>query len=302
MFSETHPQLQTAWDNSSLALFKACPRKYQLAIVEGWRPRTQSAPLTFGNDIHRCLEHYDAECLAGTQPEAAMRSTLRLAIRLIREWQFSDDHRTPYTFLRSIVWYCEHYKGEAVKTHVLPEGEPALELSFRFALPIQTPSGEPYIYCGHIDKIGNLHGRLFALERKHTTYRLDEKYFARYSPNSQILGYTYASRVVFNAPVSGVIVDAIQVGKTFSAPARMPIPVTQGQLDEWMRDTLYWIKRAEDAAVSGYWPMNTESCYNYGGCQFRGICSKTPEVRHAFLQANFKFDRWNPLESKKETD
>ena len=45
--------------------------------------------------------------------------------------------------------------------------------------------------------------------------------------------------------------------------------------------------------------MNPSSCGNYGGCEFRHICSKSPQVREMFLKGDFsKGAVWNPLERR----
>lgn len=292
--------LPLAFDNTTLALFKACPRKYYLAHVEGWRPRTASAPLLFGADLHEALEVFDRERHQGVDHESALRAALRHALSAIAAWpadMATAPNRSPYHLLLTIVWYCDHYQDDAVETYVLPDGRPAIELSFRFELPI-SHQGQPFLYCGHIDKIGTFNGQVFALERKHTTYPLNSKYFERYNPNGQVSGYTYAAQLIFHAPAVGVIIDAVQVAATFSAPARGIATRTRGQLNEWLESTCHWIQQIEAAYSSGFWPMNEEACGNYGGCQFRGICSKTPEVRKNFLQTAFKIERWDPLKNR----
>ncbi len=52
-------RFQVAWDSTSLGLLKECPRKYQLTILHGWRPRWESVHLTFGLLYHSGLEGYD---------------------------------------------------------------------------------------------------------------------------------------------------------------------------------------------------------------------------------------------------
>ena len=44
---------------------------------------------------------------------------------------------------------------------------------------------------------------------------------------------------------------------------------------------------AESYAEADYWPMNDTACGMYGGCRFRGVCSKSPQVRERFLDLAF---------------
>ena len=79
-------------------------------------------------------------------------------------------------------------------------------------------------------------------------------------------------------------------------------PYTQDQLDEWVGNLEYWLAQAESYATANYWPMNDTACDKFGGCRFRGICSKSPQVRETFLKAEFEQlapeDRWNPIKPR----
>jgi hypothetical protein len=298
MFDPVYPQLQTAFDNSSLALFKDCPRKYYYAIIEGWRPSRPSIVLDFGTAMHSSLECFDIAIADGKSHDEALALAVRHALKLSHKWSFEDNIRNPYTLLRAIIWYADQYKNDPIETVKLPNGKPALELSFRFELDIKTPSGEPYLYCGHIDKIGKFNGAIYAIDRKTTTSALTDTYFARYNPNGQISGYSVAAQILRSEPSHGFIIDAIQLGVNFCRSQRYIVTRTQEQLEEWLHNTIEWIKRIEAAAVTKSWPMNEESCTKYGSCQFREVCSKTPSIRDNWLATYFVRDRWNPLVSR----
>lgn len=298
MFSSRIHRLQTALDNTSISMYKDCPRKYYYAIVEGWRPLHASSALDFGTAFHTGVETLHRAKVSGQDHEAAIRSALRAVLPLCKALDFSDPARNPFTLLRAIVWYADHYRDDPLQTVVLADGRPALELSFRFELPIQTPGDESYLYCGHIDRIAKLGNSTYCVDYKTTTSALNDKYFARYSPNAQISGYSYASHILFMQPASGFIIDSIQLGVNYSRPQRYIAPRTNEQLEEWLENTIHWVKRMEDSAVNNSWPMNEESCTKYGSCQFREVCNKTPGVRDNFLASGFKRDRWNPLEAR----
>jgi hypothetical protein len=101
--------------------------------------------------------------------------------------------------------------------------------------------------------------------------------------------------VAFKTPVKGVIVDAAQIAVGFSRFVRSFVFKTNDQLDEWYRDLKVFLKQAKQYAWDGYWPQNDKSCHKYGGCIFRGICSKSPSVRDRFLESDFEVREWNPL-------
>ena len=141
------------------------------------------------------------------------------------------------------------------------------------------------------------------MDQKTTGTTLGDRYFDQYEPNNQMTLYTLAGQVILDAPVKGVIIDAAQI--LLEKPNRFARGFTyrtRDQLDEWLLDLRFWLNIAESFAESDYWPLNDTSCDKFGGCKFRGICSKSPEVRDQFLRADFNQlepdARWNPLRSR----
>lgn len=314
LFSKSLPSHQIAWDHTSLSILKECPRKYQLAIIEGWRPKTTAAPLAFGSLMHAVLEEYDR--LQHRSPDASrdtlMSRTVRYALEIttLRNeddtikafFSTTDSKRSRYNLVRAIVWYIDKFHDERLCTASLPNGSPALELSFRISLPFTTPDGTPYIYCGHIDKIGELSENLFVVERKHTTTTLSSYYFDRFSPSNQVTGYIFAANVMMQRPVNGALVDAMQIAEGFSRVLRAPITRTQEQVNEWLLNLGYWLRQARHYSEQDYFPMNEESCHKFSGCQFRGICRLAPGARQVFLQSNFNKEPWDPLKTRGEEE
>ena len=172
-------------------------------------------------------------------------------------------------------------------------------------LPMPSPDGDSFIYCGHIDKICEFAGDTYIQERKHTTATLGDWYFIKYSIDAQTTGYLTAGKVLLDKPISGIIVDACQVGVTFSRIQRHVAPRTPAQLEEWLSNTLEWISLAQFYAKrygAKPWPLNEASCHKYSGCQYRGVCSRDPSIREMLLQQHFKKQRWNPLEIRSGGD
>jgi hypothetical protein len=88
----------------------------------------------------------------------------------------------------------------------------------------------------------------------------------------------------------------VQVAVGFSRFSRGFTYRSLAQLDEWLADTRYWLDLAVQYAKAGYWPQNDKSCHHFGGCPFRRVCSKSPEVRPVFLESDFRREPWNPLQ------
>jgi len=302
-FSSTLPNLQLAWDSTSLGALKECPRKYYYSIIQGWSPRVESVHLTFGQYYHSALEAYDHAKFAGATHDEATVKAVRRALQdtwnktLNRPWTSDIKEKNRETLVRTVVWYLEQFKEDPLQTVRLANGKPAVELSFRFESGVTAPTGENYLLCGHLDRVAMMGDDGWILDRKTSKYSIDgSEYFERYSPDNQMSMYDFAGKIVYNLPIRGVIVDAAQVLITLSRFRRGTVPRTDSTRNEWFNTTTYYIKMAASYVQDNFWPMNDKSCGMYGGCPFRPICGRAPEVREQWLQATFKKRIWDPLQ------
>lgn len=299
MWSKTVPNLPIAWDNTMFKALKSCPRKFYLNIVQHWRYRNPSPHLKWGLLYHAALENYHKQQADGVKHEDALQHTIW---KLLEDSiDFTEDHihaKTRKTLIRAVIWYLEEFRHDVAKTYIRPNGEPAVELSFRIELPYNSPDGSPYLYCGHMDRVVDVGGVLYVDEYKSTSSALNDKYFRQWTPNGQISGYTFAGRTAFALPVQGVMVDAVQTGVTFCRFKRQFINRTDEQLEEWLASTIRWIKYAEELAQASEWPFNEESCHHFSGCDFVEVCSKSPSVREHWLEDGFEQKEWNPLDNR----
>ena len=299
--------LQVAWDNTSVSALKECPRKYYYTIVLGFQPRTLSIHLTFGLIYHRALELYDHARAQGQDHESGVRVATRHCLiatwnpQTRRPWDSQDSYKNRFTLTRSVVWYLEQFQDDPLETVILANGKPAVELSFRVETNYSTPEGQPYLYCGHLDRLAWLgggpgEGDPWIVDRKTTKSTLGEWYFESFTPNAQFSGYVFGGKIALALPIKGLIVDAAQIAVGFSAFQRSPVTRSPGQIQEWYTDLGQWLRVAEGYAEANYWPMNESSCGNYGGCSFREICSHGPgNTRDTWLSKTMSRRTWDPL-------
>lgn len=316
-------KIQYAWDSTSLGLLKTCPRLYQYIMIDGWGTKDESIHLYFGREYHSTLEEYDRLKVAGASHKEAMIEALRQL--LIRTKDFAPDEDTragKYKNRRMLVGlvidYLDKYERDPAQTFILESGKPAVELSFRFELdwgpkgakpekdiPHGFPafSGQPYLLSGHLDRVVSFQDHLFVMDRKTSLTTLGDYYFDQYEPNNQMSLYTLASQIVIQSPIKGVIIDAAQI--LLDKPNRFVRGFTYrtpDQLDEWVHDLRYWFSLAEGFAENDYWPMNDTACDKYGGCRFRDVCRKSPQVREKLLAGKFtkleEDEKWNPLKPR----
>jgi hypothetical protein len=286
--------LQYAWDSTSLGWLKDCPRKYQLAQREGWRSKARATALTFGLYYHKALELFDRLTISiGMPREEALIEVVRQTLIETNGWVSDETARTREHLIRSIVWYIDEFATDPLKTVILQNGKPAVELSFQMNLdwgPLG--SNQPYVLCGHIDRIVDFSGGLYVTDRKTTGSTVGSYYFERFDLDNQMSLYTVAAGVVFHTPVKGVIVDAAQIAVGFTRFARGMTYRTPAQSNEWLKDLTFWLLQAERYAEADYWPMNESSCML---CPFKKVCAKDPDVRPTILASDFVQQPWNPL-------
>lgn len=311
--------IQYAWDSTSLGWLKKCPRLYRYQMVEGWRPKTSSVHLRFGILYHQGLELYDRHRAEGVGHEESLIAIVGWLLEATWDaegpWDTGLTDKNRFTLIRSVVWYLDQF-GEAdpAQTVVLANGKPAVELSFKMELDwgpaaavevthrehpgYQAPeeASQPYLLCGHLDRIVSFLGGTYVMDRKTTKTTISQYYFDSFEPSNQMTLYTIAAKVIFETPVRGVIIDGAQIAVGFTRFARGFTYRTDAQIEEWLADLSFWLNAAEHYATSGNWPMNDTACF---GCAFRNICSKDPSVRQNFLESDFtQEDPWNPLRSR----
>jgi hypothetical protein len=301
-FSQIMPRLQLAWDSTSLGALKRCPRYYQYNIVEGYTTRGESIHLRFGIEYNDALAHYNSQRAKGLDHDQAALETVRFALNrtwdpiLGRPWVSDLPMKTRETLIRSIIWYLDKFSDDPLETIILDNGQPAVEVAFRINLDISSElTGEEYLLCGYLDRVVGWNGGAWITDKKTTRYALDEKYFAAYTPNNQVSEYDFAGAIITHMPIKGVIIDAVQLGVTFSRFQRSQITRTPSQREEWIHDSMHYIRQNEEYVKNNYWPQNDATCQMYGGCPYQTVCAASPEIRPKLLEGLYVKRTWDPL-------
>lgn len=295
--------------------FKTCPRKYYYAIILGYQSKRESVHLTFGILIHGGVERYHHARAKGQDHDEALHTALQWVAtqtwnkELKRPWISDSPNKNRATLIRTLIWYLdEKAQNDTLETVILANGKPATELSFRFDLgEISSITGEPFIVCGHFDRIAKLGLHAYIVDIKTTEHTINAGWFSKFTPDNQFSTYTVAGKIAYQQPIAGLIVDGAQVAVTFSRFERQLVGRDEAQLGEWIEDLGYWIAQAEGCASrmedhsqapERAWPQNDKACGMYGGCSFRDICSKSPASRQQWLDSQFKRRVWDPLISR----
>lgn len=300
---------QFAWDSTSLSLAETCLRKYYYKMLCGWQPARKSAHLIFGGLYASALEHFHKAIADGVPREQATRDVVHEA--LIDTWEYEVDEAgdpiegsgTPWesdhnlktrgNLIRTIIWYLDHFENDACSTIILSDGTAAVEHSFKL------PVDNSIILSGHLDRLVEYSHDPYIQDQKTTGATISSHYFDTWNPSMQMSMYTFAGKAIFNLPVKGVMIDAAQIAVGFSRFVRGFTFRDDGALNEWYDNTMTLIERTRATTVEQSFPMNSSACGNYGGCEFRHICSRSPSVRENFLRGDFvQGPIWNPLENR----
>jgi len=295
------PNLELVWSSTTLGTLKECPRKYQLSIIEGWASRGENIDINFGWLYHGALERFQRQLALGASRTEALIfavqwTMVEAAPKLLANPSEAAANKSLPNLIRSIVWHCDTFEQDVLEQVILASGEPAVELSFVIEAGIRAASGEDFQFSGHLDRLVRFNGHTYWHDYKTTKTTLGDNYFEQFNPDNQASLYTLASKVAFDVPTLGGFIDAAQIAVGFTRFGRKPINRTQGQLDEWLRDTRMYLAQAEVYAVTNHWPMNDKACFR---CNFRDICSKDPRVRQSFLKSNYGERNYDPLEVRK---
>lgn len=305
--------VQWAFDATTLKAYEKCPTYYNNKYRQNWQRVGGNIHLWFGGIYAGALEKYHRLRATGADKESALLDVVRWV--LIESWDHERDaagNRLPgtgkartfplttsykdrSTLLRTIIWYVDEFAEDPYATYVRADGSPAVEASFRL------PVDNGLVLCGHIDRLAvDREANIFVHDQKTTGSTISSSYFKQFKPDTQFTLYTFAGKAIYNIPVKGVIVDAVQIASGFSRFARSPVLFTEGELNEWYDDTLAMIEEIQAASREEFFRHNRMACHDFGGCEFREICSRTPSVRENFLKAEFvkREEPWNPLKTR----
>ena len=161
------------WDSTIRSSFVACPEMFRLEFIERIGPSATSVHLHFGATFASAMEvsrktYYNSDTPSVTQAMAAGFRTI------ISEWGDYDpgenSNKSLHSCLAAFAAYTQQWPFDTdyIQPH-MSDGRPAVEFSFGIPLPITHPTtGEPIIYAGRFDLLGEYQKQLFVVDEKTT--------------------------------------------------------------------------------------------------------------------------------------
>jgi hypothetical protein len=264
------------------------------AHVERIVPESAISPdLHAGAAYAKGLEEYR---LAVYRDGASHESALLTGVEaLMQEWgNYEPPEGHPKTLphmIGALIYHTEEawpVSLDTLKPWRHSNGEPAVE--FSFALPIPNTShpqtGDPILYAGRFDMLGELpDGTIVGLDDK-TTKRLGGYWNQQWDLKSQFTGYTWAARES-GIPLAQFYVRGISILTGHTCPnssrPRKDLPYDHAQaiiyrspwfIDRWLAQLQRDVARMINAWEERYFDYNLDdACSSYGGCQYKPLCS-----------------------------
>lgn len=318
-------QLPLVLDATQISCFRSCPQKFFLEFCHGFRPPGLSIDLHAGACFAGALEEtYRGIYLhKRTLTEALERAHAKFLL----DWgnfEIPTHKRTAKTLDR--MWeavvgdgtpdgrgYFEEYPplSDEIRPYIAADGQPTLE--YTFAIPLEPacdprklpdepwdremfplhPSGEPFLYCGRFDMLGEKDGRPIPRDEKTTGVSPSVDWARKWQLRSQFIGYVWACQQC-GLDVDSVCVRGVSIMKEKIRHMQQIQTYSQVIVDRWheqLRRDVWRLRRAWD---EGYFDYNlAETCTSYGNCIFMDACtSKEPEQWLGEMSVR----RWNPLQ------
>ena len=293
-------------DATMISCLRSCMQKFKLEFCYGLRPAAFSVDLHAGACFATAIETVGKCVHEQKLPlEAALQRAL--AVFLDAWGDFVPEKDTPKT--RDRVWEAveEYFKmWPPLTDHVQPhfvDGKATYETTF--AIPLEPadeyrdddtsfplhPSGEPFIYCGKLDRLGDWRGKLVGQDEK-TTTSIGSRWADQWQLRSQFTGYCWALQQM-GLPVDTIVVRGIGILKTKFTLVEAAPTYDDFKINRWydqLRRDMWRLRRAWD---EDYFDFNlAEACVSYGGCPFVGVCA-SPNAEAWMGQ--YSVARWNPL-------
>lgn len=287
--------------DSSILLTASCPTKFFYQYCLSLAPVSKSIHLHAGGAFAHAVETVrKAFYLEGKSLDISLFDGWRAFTTYWGDYdevptEGSGSYKDFINMSAALFDYFRQYNPETdyIQPFVKANGEPAVEFTFSIPLPIMHPdSGDPLIYAGRCDMIGQYQGNVCIVDEK-TSYMFAQDWSKNFSMRGQFLGYTFAARH-FGIPANMCIVRGIAIQQRSIKHLEAILTFPQWQLDRWFENMLFKVQSLVDAWNAKSFNLNLgNECASYGGCPMIDLCqSKNPEN----WVETFEIRKWNPLD------
>jgi hypothetical protein len=311
-------------DNTYRSTFHLCKRKYFLTKELGIIPIKGSTALRYGSTWHGFIEGYYSHIKDNgwSRDGEAIKQAAEYGAAI---WQHETeaygqtfdetDYRTLQNATLSFLEYCTEFQHDYNMLKVI-------ETEQMFDCPMKLAESEKKYFSnltsldihftGRLDVQIELSGMPWILEAKSTGQPISTQ-ASRLHRSPQIIGYSYAGRHALGFPAEGCMVDLHQLsskrkqdgewGKMTRKFQRPPHIFTNEDLEAWRLSFLATCSELVSYQKIDFWPMQFDSCYQFGRCQFCNICEgNVPlekirnEIEEGYIPEGFLINKKNFLD------
>lgn len=285
-------------DSSTLTAFKTC---HFLAAAKYLGQRT--SPNSLGIHLHAGGAFADlmeqTRTLVYGKAQMSVEDALQACyLRFVKRWGDIDPPAGVYKDFINVwsaveyYWQVYHPDRDDLKPLIqMHDDEPAVEFRFSVPLPIAHPdTGDPLLYSGRIDMLGERNGLLYAVDDK-TTGAMGDKWAAQWKMRWQFLAYLWALRELGYNP-AGFLVRGLCIQQTQFKHMEVPVAFHQRTFDLWHMNMLHQL----ESLVAAYqhskslWP--DPSCWQVWGRAFGQCCEHCEMIEPCTAD-----DPWDVLDS-----
>lgn len=297
-----NPILPQHIDATMLSCFRSCPRKFYHEFILGLRPSGISVDLHAGGAFAHAVEVVRREVFLNqrSMDEALIRANAAFEIYWgdFKIPEHKTTNKQPHRVWAAVEKYFTQWPP--LSDHIQPyfvDGKPTLE--FTFAIPLDEPgfpvhpvSGEPFLYTGRFDMLGEYHGLPIVCDDKTMGQSPGSGWSEKWDLRSQFIGYTWACKQL-GVMADEVVVRGVAILMRDINLAEAIKPYSNLLRARWLEQVRRDLWRIHDAWNMGYWDYNfAETCTSYGLCPYLAACqSADPEP---WLKT-FDVRRWNPV-------
>lgn len=291
-------------DSSMMASFRSCPKSFEYGYLRHLHHTETSIHLVAGGAFAKGLEVTRLKFYTGESDEpTAILAGQRAAIKQWGENDlFLDHNKTLSNVLLAIESYFDRYpmQEDCVQPFRGADGKPAVEFSFANEIPgapNHPVTGEPILYVGRFDLLGEFNSALFAVDEK-TTGSLGPTWLKQWDLRSQFTGYCWAAKE-YGFPVVGAIVRGTSFLKSRFDHAEVITYRPDFFIERWLHQLSRDLQRMINCWEEGYFDLSLDSaCTSYGGCEYRELCDKMEPEK--WIPINFVERRWDPLAKEED--
>ena len=309
-------------DNTKRHSFVECRRKYYLQYVLNLKTFYGSNALRYGLVWHEGMDKYYSHIKEhGFSKDGNALNAAFLAMKA--EWDLNSakenyysDYRTLENCFTSFIQYVQHFSQDELMLKVINTEEP-----FKINMEIETDEEmkmfkelKPFHFTGKIDMEIELNGRMWINEHKTTGQPIDTQ-CGRLNRSAQVMGYHYAKGRIHKGEKQpdGVLMTVHHLScrkstakgneGNYGTPKidfrRVPQIFSENDIQQWRVSFMSVALDVQKEAERGLYPMNHDSCFNYGACPFLGICEQSTGIDNLYIdeQRYYVAEPWEVAKS-----